>query len=99
MLVIILKYLTYLFYDHVTQDWKYAGEVPDLDIDKDGFYTRPYGWIDIKAKEGSSIKTVTPFVLTDTGCNATVDIDFKEVEISTSVNYSNFIQVDGFRVN
>ncbi|KAI9307239.1 hypothetical protein BJ944DRAFT_238031 [Cunninghamella echinulata] len=82
-----------------SKDWKYTGQMLDLDVDKDGFYARPYGWLNIKAKEGSSIKTITPFVLNTDGCNATVDIDLKDVEISTSVNYSNFIQIDSFQMH
>ncbi|ORZ07569.1 hypothetical protein BCR42DRAFT_150196 [Absidia repens] len=82
-----------------SKDWKYTGDVPDLDIDKDGYYARPYGWLDIKFKEGSSLKTVTPFVSNEQGYVSTVNLDLKSVDVTTSVNFANLIHADGFKLH
>ncbi|ORX46568.1 hypothetical protein DM01DRAFT_1364417 [Hesseltinella vesiculosa] len=81
-----------------SKDWKFMGDVLELDIDKDGFYSRPHGWIDIRAKPGSSIKTSTPFVLDERGCTSTVEIDLKKIEVATSVNFANFVQANRFKM-
>ncbi|KAI8339604.1 hypothetical protein BC941DRAFT_254942 [Chlamydoabsidia padenii] len=81
-----------------SKDWKYTGDIPDLDIDKDGYYTRPYGWLDIKFKEGSSIKTTTPFVTNIDGCVPRLEIDFKGLDVTTSVNFVNLIHADGLKL-
>ncbi|CAO3595340.1 unnamed protein product [Absidia cylindrospora] len=83
----------------VSKDWKYTGDIPDLDIDKDGYYARPYGWLDIKFKEGSSLKTATPFVSNEQGYVATINLDLKSVDVTTSVNFANLIHADGFKLH
>ncbi|KAI8065374.1 uncharacterized protein B0P05DRAFT_589949 [Gilbertella persicaria] len=75
-----------------SKDWKYASGSSDLDIGSDGYYTRPYGWIDLKAGEGSYIKVTTPFVYGSNGCVNKVDMVLKETDITSSVNYSSFVQ-------
>lgn len=82
----------------VIQDWKYTGDISDLDIDKDGYYTRPFGWLDIKFKEGSSLKTITPFVTNSEGCVSRVEVDFKGLDVTTSVNFVNLIHAEGLKV-
>ncbi|SAM01789.1 hypothetical protein [Absidia glauca] len=82
-----------------SKDWKYTGDISDLDIDKDGYYTRPYGWLDIKFKEGSSLKTITPFVTNSEGCVPRVEVDFKGLDVTTSVNFVNLIHADGLKLH
>ncbi|KAI8360778.1 hypothetical protein BD560DRAFT_491673 [Blakeslea trispora] len=75
-----------------SKDWKYAPGSSEPDIGSDGYYVRPYGWMDVKMGKGSHIKITTPFVYDTEGCISKVDIGLKEVDINTSVNYSSFIQ-------
>ncbi|KAI8096420.1 uncharacterized protein BX664DRAFT_382871 [Halteromyces radiatus] len=82
----------------MSKDWKYNGDMPDLDIDQNGLYTRPHGWFDIKFKEGSRIKTITPFVTNNDGYVSTVDIDLKGIDVTTSVNFAGFIHADNFKM-
>lgn len=70
-----------------------------MDIGPDGYYTRPYGWLDIKAGEGSFVKVITPFVLKADGSVSEIDIVLKETDITTSVNYASFIQSNRIEVN
>ncbi|CEI88715.1 hypothetical protein RMCBS344292_03093 [Rhizopus microsporus] len=74
-----------------TKDWKYTSGQPDLDISSDGNYTRPYGWFNIKAGEGSFVRLVTPMVIGPEGTTNTVDVVLRETDITTSVNYASFI--------
>ncbi|CAO3600899.1 unnamed protein product [Absidia cylindrospora] len=83
----------------VSKNWKYTGDVPDLDTDKDGYYIRPYGWFDVKFKEGSSIKAVAPLVTGEDGYLITVDVELKDADITTSVNFANLVHVDGFKLH
>jgi hypothetical protein len=80
------------------QDWKYTFASPDLDIGPDDYYTRPYGWLNIKAGEGSFVKVTTPFALGEDGSVNQVDIVLKETDITTSVNYASFIQSNRIEV-
>lgn len=65
----------------------------------DGFYTRPYGWIDIKAAAGSSIKSVTPYVSGADGSTSTIELHLKKVDASTSVNYASLITAKAIDVS
>ncbi|KAG0173076.1 hypothetical protein DFQ30_008982 [Apophysomyces sp. BC1015] len=82
-----------------SKDWKYELGTAELDLGADGFYTRPYGWLDIKAAKDSTIKTVTPFVIGSGGSTSTLDINLKDVDISTSVNYASLIQANSFQIH
>lgn len=64
---------------------------PDLDISSDGYYTRPYGWFNIKAGEGSFVKIITPMIYGPEGSISTIDVVLKETDITTSVNYASFV--------
>ncbi|KAI8069940.1 hypothetical protein BC940DRAFT_271416 [Gongronella butleri] len=81
-----------------SKDWRYMGDVSELDIDKDGYYSRPHGWLDIKAKAGSSIKTCTPFAADDRGFTSTIEVDLKKIEVYTSVNFANLLQANRFKM-
>ncbi|OAD70404.1 hypothetical protein PHYBLDRAFT_115321 [Phycomyces blakesleeanus NRRL 1555(-)] len=70
----------------------------DLDIGADGYYTRPYGWLDIKAGADSSVKLIIPYVLGQQGCASTLDINLKDVDVSTSINYASFLQASNFEM-
>ncbi|KAI8344725.1 hypothetical protein BC941DRAFT_508242 [Chlamydoabsidia padenii] len=83
----------------ISKDWKYTGGVSHLDIEADGYYTRPYGWLDVKIKEESSIKILTPLIISSDGYLATLDLDVKEVEVATSVNYANIVRADGLKAH
>ncbi|KAI7885245.1 hypothetical protein K492DRAFT_204108 [Lichtheimia hyalospora FSU 10163] len=74
-----------------SKDWKYDSEVGELDLGTDGYYTRPYGWIDIKTAAGSTIKTIVPYVWGADGMSITHDIHLKDVDASTSVNYASLM--------
>ncbi|CAO3610069.1 unnamed protein product [Mucor hiemalis] len=75
-----------------SKDWKYSSGTPDLDVGSDGYYSRPYGWLDVKTGEGSYVKVNTPFAVGENGFVNAIDIVLKEVDITTSVNYASFIQ-------
>ncbi|KAI9492938.1 hypothetical protein BDB00DRAFT_872979 [Zychaea mexicana] len=75
-----------------SKDWKYETESADLDLGADGYYTRPYGWIDAKAAAGSTVKVVIPFVCGSDGFTSTADIHLKDIDASTSVNYASLLQ-------
>ncbi|KAL0077339.1 hypothetical protein J3Q64DRAFT_1665618 [Phycomyces blakesleeanus] len=79
-------------------DWKYDEDSDDLDIGADGYYTRPYGWLDIKAGADSSVKLIIPYVLGQQGCASTLDINLKDVDVSTSINYASFLQASNFEM-
>lgn len=64
----------------------------------DGYYSRPYGWLDVKVGEGSYVKIVTPFVVGLNGSEMTLDVVLKDMDISTSVNYASFIQSNRIEV-
>ncbi|KAG1054268.1 hypothetical protein G6F43_003711 [Rhizopus delemar] len=74
-----------------SKDWKYTLGTPDLDISPDGYYTRPYGWFNIKAGEGSFVKIITPMIYGPEGSISTIDVVLKETDITTSVNYASFV--------
>ncbi|KAF7732780.1 hypothetical protein EC973_000053 [Apophysomyces ossiformis] len=82
-----------------SKDWKYELGSAELDLGADGYYTRPYGWLDIKAAKESTLKSVTPFVIGSDGCISTLKIDLKNVDISTSVNYASLVQADKFEIH
>ncbi|KAI8885057.1 hypothetical protein K501DRAFT_284510 [Backusella circina FSU 941] len=75
-----------------SKDWKFTPGSNELEISSDGYYSRPFGWLDIKAGEGSSIKVVTPFATGEDGYINIIDINLRDTDISTSVNYASFIQ-------
>ncbi|KAI9475562.1 MAG: hypothetical protein EXX96DRAFT_506047 [Benjaminiella poitrasii] len=75
-----------------SKDWKYTSGLSDLDIGSDGYFTRPYGWFNIKAGEGSYIKVTTPYVVGPNGYTNIVDVVLKDTDITTSVNYASFVQ-------
>ncbi|KAI9320168.1 hypothetical protein BX666DRAFT_2151466 [Dichotomocladium elegans] len=79
-----------------SKDWKFDSESEGLDIGTDGYYTRPYGWIDIKTGPGSTLKTVVPFVIGIDGTTVTNDLHLKDVIVSTSVNYASLLQTACF---
>ena len=62
-----------------------------MDIGSDGYYTRPYGWLNVKMGEGSHLKVLTPFAVGEEGFVNTVDIVLKDTDITTSVNYASFL--------
>ncbi|KAG2229708.1 hypothetical protein INT48_004225 [Thamnidium elegans] len=75
-----------------TKDWKYTSGGSDIDVASDGYYSRPYGWLNVKVGDGSVVKVATPFAIGPNGHEMMVDIALKEVDITTSVNYASFIQ-------
>lgn len=74
-----------------SKDWKYTTGVEDMDVNAGGFITRPYGWVDIKASVGSSIKMVVPTMTSTTGYTTTLDVNFVDVNVQTSVNYASLL--------
>ncbi|KAI8143386.1 hypothetical protein BJV82DRAFT_92680 [Fennellomyces sp. T-0311] len=82
-----------------SKDWKYDTESADLDLGADGYYTRPYGWIDIKTAAGSTIKIVVPFVCGADGFTSTAEFHLKEVDASTSVNYASLMQAKNLELS
>jgi hypothetical protein len=54
--------------------------------------SRSPGWVDLKAGSGSVIKVTTPFVIGPEGATNIVDINLKEVDVATSVNYASVLQ-------
>jgi hypothetical protein len=70
-----------------------------LDIGSDGYYSRPYGWLNLKASEGSYVKVITPFAVGENGFVNMIDIVLKDTDITTSVNYASFIQSNRIEVN
>jgi hypothetical protein len=70
-----------------------------LDIDADGFFTRPYGWLNIKANKGSVIKITTPYVCGPNGYKNVVDVVLKDMDLTTSVNYASFIHMSRIDVS
>ncbi|KAI9269315.1 hypothetical protein BDA99DRAFT_348390 [Phascolomyces articulosus] len=82
-----------------SKDWKYETESADLDLGADGFYTRPYGWIDIKTGSGSTAKIVIPYVCAAEGFTSNVDIHLKDVDASTSVNYASLLQAKNLQLS
>ncbi|ORZ15864.1 hypothetical protein BCR42DRAFT_438107 [Absidia repens] len=83
----------------VSKNWKYTGDVPNLDTDKDGYYIRPYGWFDVKFKEGSNLKAGAPLVTSKDGYLINVDVELKDADVTTSVNFANLVHVDGFKLH
>ncbi|KAI9029541.1 hypothetical protein CLU79DRAFT_810102 [Phycomyces nitens] len=81
-----------------SKDWKYDEDSDDLDIGVDGYYTRPYGWLDIKAGTDSSVKLMIPYVYGRQGCASTLDINLKNVDVSTSINYASFLKASNFEM-
>lgn len=71
----------------------------ELDLGTDGFYTRPYGWIDIKTAAGSTLKTIVPYVWGADGMSITHDIHLKDVDASTSVNYASLMHAKSLDVS
>ncbi|KAI8968020.1 hypothetical protein BDF20DRAFT_203466 [Mycotypha africana] len=82
-----------------SKDWKYTLGSMGLDVDTDGHYTRPYGWINIKAGEGSYVRINTPFVIGRAGHTSTIDIVLKNTEINSSVNHASFIQTEKVEIS
>ncbi|KAG2212468.1 hypothetical protein INT46_008005 [Mucor plumbeus] len=82
-----------------SKDWKYNSGSSDLDIGSDGYYSRPYGWFNIKAGEGSFIKVVTPFAVGENGYGNVIDVVLKDTDITTSVNYASFIQSNRIEIH
>ncbi|EPB81388.1 hypothetical protein HMPREF1544_11901 [Mucor circinelloides 1006PhL] len=82
-----------------SKDWKYNSGSSDLDIGSDGYYSRPYGWLNIKAGKGSFIKVVTPFAVGENGYANVIDVVLKDTDITTSVNYASFIQSNRIEIH
>ncbi|KAI8376427.1 uncharacterized protein BYT42DRAFT_386187 [Radiomyces spectabilis] len=82
-----------------SKDWKYETGSAELDIGADGFYTRPYGWIDLKAAKDSSVKMVVPFVFGADGYVTKLDVHLKEPDVSTSINYASLLQLPSLELH
>jgi hypothetical protein len=74
-----------------SKDWKYASGAEGLDVNANGYITRPYGWVDLKAGVGSSVKIIVPTMLSSTGYTTTLDVNLVDVNVQTSVNYASLL--------
>jgi len=82
-----------------SKDWKFLenasdeilGETKSKDV-------RPYGWIDIKIKQGGSIHWKLPMISDYNGYVTTLSIALTEIEIFTSVNYSILLSSEKIEV-
>jgi hypothetical protein len=82
-----------------SKDWKYTSGMEEMDVNASGFITRPYGWIDIKAAAGSSIKMVIPTMVSATGYSNKLDVNFVDVNVQTSVNYASLLMCKKLKVH
>lgn len=82
-----------------SKDWKYNSGTEEMDVNASGFITRPYGWIDIKAAAGSSIKMIIPTMVSATGYSNKLDVNFVDVNVQTSVNYASLLMCKKLKVH
>ncbi|KAJ2957271.1 hypothetical protein NQZ79_g6974 [Umbelopsis isabellina] len=82
-----------------SKDWKFASGAEDMDVNANGFITRPYGWVDLKAAVGSSIKIVVPTMLSSTGYTTTLDVNLVDVNVQTSVNYASLLTCKKLKIH
>ncbi|KAI8885811.1 hypothetical protein K501DRAFT_331672 [Backusella circina FSU 941] len=74
-----------------SKDWKYMTKTTNDGVEFDD-QSRSPGWVDLKAGSGSVIKVTTPFVIGPEGATNLVDINVKDIEATTSVNYASVLQ-------
>ncbi|CAO3695982.1 unnamed protein product [Umbelopsis ramanniana] len=82
-----------------SKDWKYTSGMEEMDVNASGFITRPYGWIDIKAAAGSSIKMIIPTMVSATGYSNKLDVNLVDVNVQTSVNYASLLMCKKLKVH
>lgn len=83
-----------------SKDWRFPKEgMPDVQVTNAPKTTgRPYGWLDIKCSEGSQVLWTLPLMNDDHGYVSKVSVCFKDIVLTTSVNYAVFISAPQLKV-
>ncbi|KAJ3382647.1 hypothetical protein HDU92_004650 [Lobulomyces angularis] len=74
-----------------TKDYQYFDTISQDEINLRGS-GRPYGWIDLKFTNRSSIQFDIPLVIDKSGYNMGFNVNLQNLMINTSLNYSNLLE-------
>ncbi|KAF9388519.1 hypothetical protein CPB97_000885 [Podila verticillata] len=72
-----------------SKDWKY--EDPEFQVVQGGKSMRPFGWLELKAAQGSMITVNIPMIYGPEGYKNVVLIELQDLVLTSSVNYAPLI--------
>ena len=80
-----------------SKDWRYDGLGNTLSLSDTT--TRPYGWLDVKLGQKSSISFVLPMYASKDGYDTKLEILVDQMSMSSSINYETFLMAKQCRVS
>jgi hypothetical protein len=79
-----------------SKDWKY--DDPEFQAVQGGKSMRPFGWLELKATDGSMVSVDIPMIYGPDGYKNVVQVDLLNLVITSSVNYASVITHKEFNV-
>ncbi|GJJ73130.1 hypothetical protein EMPS_05488 [Entomortierella parvispora] len=80
-----------------SKDWKYND--PEFQAVQGGKSMRPFGWLELKATDGSMVSVDIPMIYGPDGYKNTVQVDLLNLTITSSVNYASVITHKEFNMS